>query len=203
MKEMEKTIHGAPDLMDLTLEELMEFYKTLEAPTMEEFQGEFHTTKLGHHSRRDYWEWRLTCDNPLINPEWIGKGFRVTGENEGRGYNLFRKTNGKLYQRYPMYTTIAPSRYDGKPSFTLIYQAFPTLTAAVQMVDEVRKVCDGTYLLIGTYRGVFKGAKMRPHFWLAEGPYRSYRGDIGKKNPKKVKLAKVIPNYKKNMKKAK
>ncbi|MBQ1371156.1 MAG: hypothetical protein IIY38_08515, partial [Clostridia bacterium] len=76
-------------------------------------------------------------------------------------------------------------------------------TWLVQMVDELRKVGDGTYLLIGTYRGVFKGAKMRPHFWLVEGPYRAYRGDIGRETPKKVDLSKEIPNYKKIMKQAK
>ena len=68
-------------------------------------------------------------------------------------------------------------------------------------------ICQSTWndidLLIGTYRGVFKGAKMRPHFWLVEGPYRAYRGDIGRETPKKVDLSKEIPNYKKLMKQAK
>ncbi|MBQ1529636.1 MAG: hypothetical protein IIZ76_05070, partial [Clostridia bacterium] len=111
---------------------------------------------------------------------------------------------GKLTQVYPMRTVIGPSRYDGKPVYTLVYSAFPfTGTWLVQMVDELRKVGDNTYLLIGTYRGVFKGAKMRPHFWLVEGPYRAYRGDIGRETPKKVDLSKEIPNYKKLMKQAK
>ena len=172
---------GIPDLTDMTQEELLEYFKTLEAPTIEEMDGEYHTTKLGYHGIRDYLEWRLTCDNPL-----------------------FRKLGGKLTQVYPMRTVIGPSRYDGKPVYTLVYSAFPfTGTWLVQMVDELRKVGDNTYLLIGTYRGVFKGAKMRPHFWLVEGPYRAYRGDIGRETPKKVDLSKEIPNYKKLMKQAK
>ena len=195
---------GIPDLTDMIQEELLEYFKTLEAPTIEEMDGEYHTTKLGYHGIRDYLEWRLTCDNPLMNSEWLGKAFHPTGDGMGRGYNLFRKLGGKLTQVYPMRTVIGPSRYDGKPVYTLVYSAFPfTGTWLVQMVDELRKVGDGTYLLIGTYRGVFKGAKMRPHFWLVEGPYRAYRGDIGRETPKKVDLSKEIPNYKKIMKQAK
>ena len=167
---------GIPDLTDMTQEELLEYFKTLEAPTIEEMDGEYHTTKLGYHGIRDYLEWRLTCDNPLMNSEWLGKAFHPTGDGMGRGYNLFRKLGGKLTQVYPMRTVIGPSRYDGKPVYTLVYSA---------------------------YRGVFKGAKMRPHFWLVEGPYRAYRGDIGRETPKKVDLSKEIPNYKKIMKQAK
>lgn len=200
LSKLPKTHTGAPNLMDLTQEQLMEVFKTLEAPSLDEFQGEFHSTKLSHHSYRDYWEWHLTCDNPLLNPEWVGKAFRKIDDEHGTGYNLFRHCNGKLYQDGPMYTTIAPSRYDGKPSFTLIYGAYKSMITFTQMVDEVRKVCDGTYLLIGTYRGVFKGAKMRPHFWLIEGPYQAYRGDCPNK-AKKFKIEKQIPNYKKNIKK--
>ena len=51
-------------------------------------------------------------------------------------------------------------------------------------------------------RGVFKGAKMRPHFWLIEGPYQGYRGDC-KNKPRKFDIAKEIPHYKKNIKKMK
>ena len=140
---------GIPDLTDMTQEELLEYFKTLEAPTIEEMDGEYHTTKLGYHGIRDYLEWRLTCDNPLMNSEWLGKAFHPTGDGMGRGYNLFRKLGGKLTQVYPMRTLIGPSRYDGKPVYTLVYSAFPfTGTWLVQMVDELRKVGDGTYLLI-------------------------------------------------------
>ncbi len=186
--------HGVPDLTDYTQDQLMELYKTLEAPDFDEMQGEFHSTKLGYNGLRDYIEWRIGCDNPLMGGDWLGKAWRKTGENEGRGYNLFRLVGGKLQQKYPMYTTMAPSRYDGKPAFTLVYHAFFAGTSIVNMVDELRKVGDGTYLLIGTY-GITKKDKMRPHFWLIEGPYREYRGDIGAKEPKKVNLKKEIPTY--------
>ena len=187
-------IRSVPDLTDHTQEELMELFKTLEAPTMDEMQGEFHSTKLGYHSLRDYIEWRVSCDNPLMGGDWVGKGWTKTSDTEGRGYNLFRLPGGKLKRMYPMYTCIAPSRYDGKPAFTLVYRAFLSGTAIVGMVDELRKVGDGTYLLIGTY-GLTKKDKMRPHFWLIEGPYRSYRGDIGAKEPRKFDFKKEIPNY--------
>lgn len=187
-------IRSVPDLTDHTQEELMELFKTLEAPTMDEMQGEFHSTKLGYHSLRDYIEWRVSCDNPLMGGDWVGKAWTKTSDTEGRGYNLFRLPGGRLKCKYPMYTCIAPSRYDGKPAFTLVYRAFLSGTAIVGMVDELRKVGDGTYLLIGTY-GLTKKDKMRPHFWLIEGPYRSYRGDIGAKEPRKFDFRKEIPNY--------
>ena len=53
-------IRSVPDLTDHTQEELMELFKTLEAPTMDEMRGEFHSTKLGYHSLRDYIEWRVS-----------------------------------------------------------------------------------------------------------------------------------------------
>lgn len=193
-KDTETLFHGVHDLMDYSQEELMELFKTLPAPTMEEMQGEFHSTKLSHHSVRDYLGWHLSCDNPLMNPEWVGKAFRMENDKEGRGYNLFRKVNGQLYTKYPMYTCIAPSRYDNKPAFTLVYKAFYTLTAVTQMVDECRKVADGVYLLIGTY-GITAKDRMRPHFWLLEGPYRTYRGDANA-IPREFDKKREMPNYK-------
>ncbi len=188
--------HGVPDLMDYTQEELMELFKTLPAPSLEEMQGEFHSTKLGHHSIRDWFEWHITCDNFILNPEWIGKAFHKVDDEHGVGYNLFRDINGKLYFRYPMYTMIAPSRYDAKPAYTLIYKAYYHLCAGTQMVDECRKLADGAYLLIGTY-GFNKADRMRPHFWLLEGPYREYRGDVKGIHaiPRKFDKQKEMPNY--------
>ncbi len=185
---------SVPDLTDYTPEELMELYKTLEAPSIEEMDGEYHTTKLGYHGIRDYIEWRFGCDNPLLGGDWVGKAWHPISDTQGRGYNLFRNVGGKLQQLYPMITMIAPSRYDGKPSYSLFYNTFTSGCSLVNMVDEMRKVGPNTYLLIGTY-GVSKNDKMRPHFWLVEGPYRTYRGDIGAKKPKKINLSKEIPTY--------
>ena len=44
---------GIPDLTDMTQDELLEDFKTLEAPTIEEMDGEYHTTKLGYNGIRD------------------------------------------------------------------------------------------------------------------------------------------------------
>jgi len=49
-----------------------------------------------------------------------------------------------------MVTLVAPSRYDGRPAFQLVYRAFRSYCSFIHMVDEVRRLKAGQYLGIGT-----------------------------------------------------
>lgn len=184
---------GKPELLEATVEELMELYKTLEAPTMEEMTGEFNSVLLPQSTKWDYLVYKTLLDAPIWPGIWIGKAFRPLADKKGRGYNTFRKLNGKLKLAFPMRTYLAPSRYDGKESFQLVYRPFWSLYGMFHMVDEVRKLDENRYLLVGTY-GFTKKWRMRPAFILLEGPVRPYRKDIGV--PRYCNIKKEIPNWK-------
>ena len=111
---------------------------------------------------------------------WIGKAFRGEQVAEAsQGYNYFRHW-GRVVRRYPMLTTIAPSRYDGRPAFTLVYRAFHSACASINMVDEVRRVRPGLYLGIGTM-GFSTKQRMMPGPFQLEGPQSPYVDDIGRR----------------------
>lgn len=184
--------NGIPDLLHATTEELMELWKTLPAPELEEMNGEYLAQLIGQRSWMDMTVWRMECENPLIHGSWIGKAFRPVDETFGRGYNMFRERNGEIVQVFPMKTLIAPSRFDGKPAYTLVYSAYRSANRFVHMVDEVRKLGEGHYLLIGTY-GLTKKQRMKPDFNLLIGPQRPYTQDIGEEMPFDWK--EEIPNY--------
>jgi hypothetical protein len=179
-----------PDLLEASPEQLMELFKTLPAPPIEEMHGEFNGSLLTQKNLAFDLAWRLALYNPLWPGIWVGKGFRPVSEDEGRGYNNFRR-GSKIIQRFPMNTLIAPSRYDRKPAFQLVYRAYHSATGRINMVDEVRKLDDDRYLLIGTV-GITKKQRHVPTFVLLEGTVRPYRGDIGRAYAK-LSLDREIP----------
>lgn len=169
---------AVPDLLQLNSAELMSLFATLPAPSLDEMSGEFDGRML---SQTSFWlsAWWTGClRNPFWPGWWLGKAFRRVNENEGRGYNRFRHL-GRLVERFPMRTLIAPSRFDGRPAFQLVYRAYHSACGGVHMVDEVRRVASGTYLLIGT----FGFQRYVPNPFLLTGPVAPYRHDIGVERP--------------------
>ena len=167
-----------PDLNKLKADELMSLYATLEAPSLDELSGEYDGRML---SQTSFWLslWWIGClRNPIWPGWWLGKAFRRVNENEGRGYNRFRHL-GRVVERYPMRTLIAPSRFDGKPAFQLVYRAYYSACVSVHMVDEIRRVATGAYLLIGT----FGFQRHVPNPFLLTGPVAPYGKDIGALRP--------------------
>ena len=166
-------------LRTLSTGELLDLFKTLSAPALTDLDGEYTATLLNQPvplMRQVSW---LGTHNPVLG-NWTAKAFNGGRGGDGltgQGYNNFRTGDDDL-QRYPMLTTIAPSRYDGEPAFQLVYRAFNSLCGAVNMVDEVRTVSPGLYLGIGTY-GFTRGQRMVPQPFELAGPVAEYRGDIG------------------------
>jgi hypothetical protein len=166
-----------PELAALDANALLDLFKTLESPPLAEMHGEYD----GRLLRQPHWPatlfWNAMLKNPVWPGLWRGKAFRPVSDTAGRGYNLFRLW-GRLVLRYPMATLIAPSRYDGRPAFQLVYRAYHSSCGAVHMVDEVRRLRPGAYLLIGTM-GFTDKQRMVPVPVLLEGPVAEYRRDIG------------------------
>lgn len=138
------------DLTALSSRELLALFADLETPDLAELDGEYAARLLAQPApllKQAYWS---VVHNPVVG-DWLGKAFdgAPSGGDTGRGYNYFRQ-RGRVVRRYPMLTCIAPSRFDGKPAFQLVYRAFHSPCATVNMIDEVRRVEPGRYLGIGT-----------------------------------------------------
>lgn len=177
------------DLDRLTTEQIVERFATLECPTIEEMDGEFAARLLRQPHLLATVTGLVSVGNPLV--PWLAKAFRPVDAESGRGYNTFRQF-GRVVQRYPMITRIAPSRYDGKPAYHLIYGAFRSLCGDINMVDEVRRVAPGVYVGIGTW-GFTAAQRATPLPFLLEATSEPYRGDIGTARSGFVVGAREIP----------
>lgn len=155
--------------------ELLSIFRDLDAPTIDEMEGDFDAELLSQPNLAADVNGFFAVGLPFM--PWLSKGFRPVSDDAGRGYNSFRLF-GRIVQRYPMQTRFAPSRYDGRPSYTLIYRAFPSICGAINMVDEVRRVGDGLYLAIGTW-GFSRRQRQMPLPFALRDAGRPYIGDIG------------------------
>jgi hypothetical protein len=182
------------DLRSMKAKELMALFETLKAPDISEMKGEYSASMLPQVLPIFPIINALALYNPLLFGRWLCKAFRPVDAKNGRGYNTFRHF-GKTVQRFPMNTFIAPSRYDGKPAFQLVYRAYRSSCGFIHMVDEVRMVRENVYLGIGTY-GFSDWQRNIPMPFLLIGPDAEYRGDIGKERGK-YDLGKEVPSLRK------
>lgn len=162
-----------PRLEDLSCRQLLDLYPRLEAPSLDEMQGEYQARVLRQASLLISLLGRLSLNNPLSG-RWQAKGFKPLNAEEGLGYNGFDR-RGQWLVRYPMRLTIAPSIFDQKPCLRLDYTAYASLWGRVKMIDEVRRVGEGQYLGLGTV-GVPGFLRYLPMPFLLLGPVRDYRG---------------------------
>lgn len=164
------------EVLRATPQALRALFAQLPAPAVDEMQGEYAARLLAQGSWLAGAGDRLLLRNPYRC--WLCKAFRPTDADAGRGYNTFLK-GGRVVQAYPMATRLAPSRFDGRPAYTLVYRHFHSACASVHMVDELRRVAPGLYLGMGTWG--FSAAQRRIAWpFLLEGPVAPYRGDIGR-----------------------
>lgn len=160
----------------LSTTELLETFAGLECPSVADLHGEYTARLLRQPSVFATVTGAISVANPAF--PWLAKAFRPIDPETGRGYNTFRQL-GRVVQRLPMHTVIAPSRFDGRPAYHLIYRAFHSFCGDINMVDEVRRFDTGTYLGIGTW-GLTDAQRLVPLPFVLEGPVHPYRGDIGK-----------------------
>lgn len=164
------------DLKALKQDQLMDLFLELPCPTMREMEGEFKGELL---DTGKFWLIKkplayFALRSSLNKGRWLGKGFATLSENEGHGYNSYRRF-GKVIHVFPMKTRIAPSVFDGRDCFELDYTAYRSGAGFINMIDEVRKVNDELYLGIGTW-GYFKRQRRIPFFFSLSGPRAPYAG---------------------------
>lgn len=176
-------------LRRLSPAQLHTLFASLDAPTIAEMNGEYHAKLLAQPYGVVGQMGELFLNNPLQT--WLCKAFRPIDAHYGRGYNTFLQ-GGRVVQRYPMLTTIAASRYDGKPAYTLIYRYFHSLCGLINMVDEVRQVAPDLYLGMGTY-GFTQAQRQIGWPFLLQKSDTAYRQDIGKRRQQFVISARELP----------
>lgn len=165
------------DLLAMSFKDLMGLFAKLPAPSVKTMDGEFAARLLAQPSAVARVVGNLTVNNPFMPGRWLCKAFKPVSAEHGQGYNSFAHL-GRRVQRYPMHTLIAPSRYDGRPAYTLVYAAFRSLCGAIHMVDEVRQVAPNLYLGIGTW-GFTDGQRQVALPFVLRGPIAPYAGHIG------------------------
>lgn len=186
---MPAAVPASHDLQRLSVREVVALFRTLECPGIEEMRGEYRARLLRQPGQLAEMSGRALLSNPLA--PWLCKAFRPVDGRTGRGYNTFRVL-GRVVQRFPMQTRVAPSRYDERPAYQLIYGAYRSLCGDIHMVDEVRRLSQGLYLGIGTW-GFSERQRGVPLPFTLEGPVAPYRGDIGTERPGFVVGTREIP----------
>lgn len=165
------------ELLAMGFKELLALFARLPAPAVQDMHGEYAARLLAQPNAVAQAIGHATINNPLMPGRWLCKAFHPVSNGSGRGYNSFSQL-GRTVQRYPMHTLIAPSRYDGRPAYTLVYAAFRSMCGAIHMVDEVRQVAPGLYLGLGTW-GFTERQRMVPLPFVLRGPIAPYAGDVG------------------------
>jgi hypothetical protein len=165
------------DVSRLSAGELLAMFRTLEAPALDEMHGEYTARLLQQQSAVFNVAGTASLYNYIYPGHWLSKSFRPVDRERGRGCNGFRYF-GKVVTRFPMATLIAPSRFDGRPAFQLVYRAYRSLFGAMHVVDEVRRLEAGRYLGMGTM-GFTNSQRHVPLPFLLEGPVGPYPGDLG------------------------
>jgi hypothetical protein len=166
------------DVHQLSADALLGLFKTLECPNLAEMYGEYRGKQLRSPGVISTVISTLFTNNPLLFGKWLSKSFRPVDDTNGRGYNSLMH-RGHVTRQGPMRTLIAPSRFDGRPAYQLVYRAYHSICGFVHMVDEVRRLEAGRYLGIGTV-GFTDAQRRVPLPFLLTGPIAPYAGDIGK-----------------------
>ena len=150
-------------LAELPYRELCELFSNLDAPTVEEMDGEYVSRyPIAFERERQLWIEKARGGH------WFGKAYHPTpiGPCRGEGHNLYER-KGDVAGRYLRFGwDIAKSPFDGKPSLIMQYNIFNRKTGRMSLTDEVRRVRKGLY--VGFY---YNNDRVNPPFnfgWDAE-----------------------------------
>ena len=148
-------------LRSLNRSELKQLYRELEPPSFDQIKGEFESELLCQGG-----SFSEALTRKLLNSygEWVGKAFEPTTDQMGYGYTCFNK-GGVVHAALPSVIRIGDSLTGNGQAMLIEYPASRGM--ARLMADEVRQLCPGLLLGIGTY-GVKFGQRDR---WRRKMPF--------------------------------
>lgn len=162
------------DLERLNWRGLLRLFHAASAPRLEALQGEYRAAIL---PAGVFAPLASFFTHTFFGPgRWQGKAFRSHGVDRGEGYNLFLKQAGEgetLSRTRCFDTRIAPSRFDGRPSFCLDYGPYNRFLIH-SMKDELRQV--NPELLIGLGTMAAGGGALNPAPFAVVGQLGPWRG---------------------------
>ena len=132
------------DLREMPRKELKELFSVLEAPSIDEMNGEYRSELMDQGGRLADILVRFFFN---VSGKWLGKAFQPTNEHEGHGYNSFQTRRG-VQRTKRMQTTISPSGFHDGDSYTIRYDGLHRGFLG-KLVGEVRRVRPGLYLGFG------------------------------------------------------
>ncbi|MBI5506698.1 MAG: hypothetical protein HY899_18065 [Deltaproteobacteria bacterium] len=142
---------SAQDLARLSRRDLLRVFAAAPAPRIETLAGEYSAVILPVGV---FAPLASFFTHTFFGPgRWRGKAFRTCAPNQGEGYNLFSPRGsvpGQAPSRTRRFsTTIAPSRFDGRPSLCMDYSPYNRFLVH-SMKDEIRQVGEHLFLGLGT-----------------------------------------------------
>ena len=177
---VESNVYTFEGLRNQSNDELVEFWYELDAPELDELDGEYQGVLIPPLSVT-HAAFRKT-NGP---GEWFAKGFgpRPFGDYPAQGYNLW--FDGKRLVRVTRFAVeMGNSLLDGRRSYLGYYAAFNNHNTNYGMTNDIRKVEDGLYLgVIHTktlthYYGTVNAdtGRSAPHAFLLRGPLYPWQG---------------------------
>jgi hypothetical protein len=140
------TVQTLESLRSLSSADLLSLWGDLDAPAVDEMNGEYDGAFVPPVSIR-HAELRKT-EGP---GEWFAKAFspEAHGAHPGQGYNIWF-TPRRVIRCIRFATETGPSPLDRRPALLLHYGAFRHHNTSTGMLNEVRRVEAGLYVAVTT-----------------------------------------------------
>lgn len=130
-------------LVPISRDDLITLFKTLDAPTAQEMDGDFISTLPSYYAD----EWRASMAR-VGKDYWLGKSYspQPLRGHTGHGLNRYRAASGEVSRQSRFVWDFGPSILDGRPSLIMRYAAFDNWGAQHDLTDEIRVVAPELYI---------------------------------------------------------
>ncbi len=174
---------GLQQLLTWSHPELMDLWRSLPAPAMDEMEGEYAAALplVGLPAEAVQGTVAELYQERSKTGYWLGKAYHAVDRVSGEGHNVFRTSRdgvpGFGYIRNGQYRThVGASLVDGKPALMMMYGDFNNRPGRSGLVDEIRRFSKGLYLGTATYPKPDGDRTDASGCFLLTGPFNPWKG---------------------------